>query len=158
MTSGVIPIETEGKRIDWNAVRADYIAGGQSYRSLAEKYDISKDSIARKAKAGKWETERDKVSDRAATKIIQKTADAVADNAVIAERVKKRLLLRLERIEQKYPLDATEVRTKQGNSMAIYRIRDLTGAYKDLTDDMQTGSDAANELLQSLIALERGRA
>ena len=83
---------------------------------------------------------------------MQKTAEAVADNAVIAERIKKRLLLRLERIEQKYPLDATEVRTKQGNSTAIFRIRDLTSAYKDLTDDLPKARDAYDDPLMKMLA------
>lgn len=66
--------------------------------------------------------------------------------------------MRLKRIEEKYPLDATEVRSKVGNSQAVYRIRDLTAAYRDLTADMVQTEEAGNELLQSLIALERGSA
>lgn len=64
------------------------------------------------------------------------TADAAASNATIAAELKKSLLLRLKHIEQKYPMDATEIRTRQGNSTAIFKIRDLTAAYKDLTDDL----------------------
>ena len=102
-----------------------------------------------------WAKLRAETYGKTAAKAQQKTADAVADNAVIAERLKKKILLRLERIEEKYPLDATEVRMKQGNSVAIYRIRDITGAFRDITGDMQMNGDAANELLQSLIDLER---
>lgn len=47
--------------------------------------------------------------------------------------------MRLKRTEEKFPLDATEVRTRQGNSIAIYRLKDLTSAYKDLTEDIQMG-------------------
>lgn len=91
--------------------------------------------IARKARAGHWDKDRATVRDKAAQKVIQKTATAIADNAAIAQDIKRKLLLRLKRIEEKYPLDATEVRTHSGNNTAIFRIRDLTAAYKDLVGD-----------------------
>lgn len=62
--------------------------------------------------------------------------------------------MRLQKIEQKYPLDATEVRTRAGKSTAIYKIRDLAAALRDLTEDL-TGATGNNELLQSLLELER---
>lgn len=58
--------------------------------------------------------------------------------------------MRLSRIEAKYPLDATEVRSRSGNATAIYRIRDLTAAYKDLTDDMPKAKDESDDPLMRL--------
>lgn len=144
----MIPIEN---RIDWSAIRAEYIGGGISYRTLAEKYGISKDAIARKSKAGNWEGLRATARDRSATKSIQKTANAAAENATIAADIKKRLLLRLGRIEEKYPFDATEVRMRQNDSTVIFRIRDLTAAYKDLTEDIQTVSMDKNAPIYDLL-------
>lgn len=149
----MIPIESE-KRIDWNAIRAEYIGGGISQRKLAKKYGVSDTTLMKKANAEGWHKLREKAESKSTAQAQQKTAEAAADNAVIAADIKKRLLLRLSRIEQKYPLDATEVRTRQGNSTAVYRIRDLTAAYKDLTEDMSTGT-GNNELLQSLYDMER---
>ena len=81
-------------------------------------------------------------------------ANAAADNATLAQGIKHRLLERLKRIEEKYPLDATEVRTRNGNSTAIFRLRDLTAAYKDLTEDMPKIEENKNapiyELLEKL--------
>ena len=151
----MIPIASE-KRVDWNAIRAVYIAGGTSYRQIAKKYNIPFGTVRRRAQVEKWVKEREIAEHNVNTITAQKTAEAAADNATIAQDLKKRLLLRLSRIEEKYPLDATEVRTRIGNSTAVYRIRDLTAAYKDLTDSMQLTQNSANELLQSLIALERG--
>ena len=150
----MIPIENKNARPDWNAIRADYI-GGLSIRKLAEKYGVDKSSIGKRCRSEQWVDSRTKAADKARTKVIQRTADAVASNATLAEDIKHRLLLRLSRIEEKYPLDATEVRTRQGNSTAIFRIRDLTAAYKELTEDMQTGNKANNELLEALLDLER---
>lgn len=148
----MIPIETE-KRINWHKVRAEYIAGS-SQRKLAEKYHISRDTIALHSRREKWTEQRERAKTEVTQNIIQKTADKIADNATVAADLKKALLLRLKRIEEHYPMDATEVKTKIGNNWAVYRIRDLTAAYKDLTEDLQTASNG-NELLRSLLELER---
>lgn len=42
----MIPIE-ETKRIDWNAIRAEYIGGGISQRKLAKKYGVSDTTLIR---------------------------------------------------------------------------------------------------------------
>lgn len=136
----MIPIE-ETKRIDWNAIRAEYIGGGISQRKLAAKHGIPVDKLLKIANREHWKDDREKASNKAAMRAQQKTADAAAGNAVLAADMKRRLLLRLQRIEEKFPLDATEVRTKVGNSTAIYRIRDLTGAYKDLVGDIMLPPD-----------------
>lgn len=148
----MIPIDTE-KRINWHKVRAEYIAGS-SQRKLAEKYGCNRAAIERRCRLEKWSEARNDARAKVQEKIIQKTAEKAADNATIAADLKKKLLLRLQRIEEHYPIDATEVKTKVGNSWAVYRIRDLTAAYKDLTEDIQTASNG-NELLRSLLELER---
>lgn len=151
----MIPIENKNARPDWNAIRAEYIGGATSYRKLAEKYQVSFTVLKTRAKKEDWPGLRTQAEHKAATEATHKVAEASATNAIIAEDIKHKLLLRLKRIEEKYPLDATEVRTRVGNSTAIYRIRDLTAAYKELTEDMQTGNKANNELLEALLDLER---
>lgn len=149
----MIPIE-ETKRIDWNAIRAEYIGGGISQRKLADKHGIPVDKLLKIANREHWKDDREKASNKAAMKAQQKTAVAAADNAVIAADLKKRLLLRLSRMEQKYPFDATEIRTHEGKNTVIFKIRDLTAAYKDLTEDMPKGEGDRNapifELLRKL--------
>ena len=151
----MIPIENETKRIDWNAIRAEYIAGGIGQRKLAKKYGVSPNTLIKRANAEKWTEQRDGVYNVATTAIQQKTAEAAADNATLAADIKHRLLERLKRIEAKYPLDATEVRRRNGNSTAIFRLRDLTAAYKDLTEDMPKSSAADIEDLTPLAELLR---
>ena len=149
----MIPIENE-KRIDWNAIRAEYIGGGISQRKLAKKYGVSDTTLMKKANAEGWHKLREKAESKSTAQAQQKTAEAAADNAVIAADIKKRLLLRLSRAEQKFPMDATEVRTQAGKSTAIFKLKDLTAMYRDLTEDM-AGTSADNALLQSLLDLER---
>ena len=144
----MIPIE-ETKRIDWNAIRAEYIGGGISQRKLAKKYGVSDTTLMKKANTEGWHKLREKAEIKSTAQAQQKTAEAAADNAVIAADIKKRLLLRLSRMEQKYPYDATEVRTHDGKNTVTFRIRDLTAAYKDLTSDMNL--NANNEPVRIII-------
>ena len=109
----------------------------------------------KKANAEGWHQLRTKAESRSTAQAQQKTAEAAADNAVIAADIKKRLLLRLKRIEEKYPFDATEIRTHEGKSTVTFRIRDLTAAYKDLTDDIQSiGTDKNAPIYELLRKLD----
>lgn len=150
----MIPIE-ETKRIDWNAIRAEYIAGGISQRKLAKKYGIAVDTLLRRANREGWATHREEVYNETATVVQQRTAEAAANNATLAQDFRKRLLLRLMRIEEKYPFDATEVRTHEGKSTVVFRIKDLTAAFRDITEGLNMTDETGNELLESLIQLER---
>lgn len=135
---GLISIDNE-KRVNWNKIRAEYIGGGTSYRKLAEKYGISKDIIARRSKTEDWNRERQKVCDRAKTKIIQKTAEKVSDNAVIFERMRKKALLKLER-------ELDSVLEKEGTE------RRHTETYFS-EEDKRTVSDTTISKLADILAL-----
>ena len=147
----MIPIEETKRVIDWNPIRAEYIGGGISQRKLAKKYNLSETTLMKKANVEGWHQLRTKAESRSTAQAQQKTAEAAADNAVIAADIKKRLLLRLSRIEQKYPFDATEIRTHEGKSTVTFRIRDLTAAYKDLTDDIQSIGPDKNAPIYELL-------
>ena len=146
----MIPID---KRIDWNAIRAEYI-GGATYRALSEKYGVNKSSILDKCKSEGWKKDKEKAVQMTRTKAVQATAQTAADNATIAADLKKRLLLRLKRTEEKFPLEATEVQMQKDGKKVIYKLRDITAAYRDLTADMVM-TEQGNELLTALMELER---
>lgn len=143
----MIPI---GNTRDWNVIRADYI-NGASYGDLAKKYSLSKSTIYEHAKLDGWQTLRTNAANAARTKVIQKTANTAAENAVIAAELKKKLLIRLSRIEARYPYDATEVRSREGKNTVIFKIRDLTAAFRDLTDDMTNNDATQNEPIRELL-------
>ena len=152
----MIHIEDDKKWVDWNAIRAEYIGGGISQRKLAEKHGIPVDILLKRANKEHWKSDRETASNKAAIKAQQKTVDAAADNATIAQDIKRRLLLRLARVEEKFPMDATQIEIMDKGRKVTFKLRDLTAAYRDLTDNMTISEDAGNELLQSLMALERG--
>lgn len=157
--------------IDWNVLRAEYIGGGTSYRKLAKKYGVSVNTLSPIATAEGWPKLRQEAQDKATAKSIQKTAEIASDNATIAARIRTKLLRKLEReidalpdmlgsetrnsvTENEFSQDGRRIQ-KVKEAAKSYRLRDLAAAYKDLTADMAMTEQGGNELLQSLLELER---
>lgn len=55
---------------DWKKIKAEYIAGGTSYRKLAEKYGVSFTTVTRTAKREGWVALRQQAEDKTAAKIV----------------------------------------------------------------------------------------
>lgn len=143
------------KRIAWHRIRAEYIAG-VSQRALAEKYKVPRSAIERHSRLERWTEQREIAKVKIQEKVVQKTAELTADNATIAAGIKRKGLLMLERLFDDFAqITATEHRESENGVTDIKRLRDLTAAYKDLTEDMPK-ADAPNDLLQALLDLERG--
>lgn len=114
-------------------------------RDLAQKHGVSKDAISRRARADKWKLSRDKT----ATKVRQKTEDAVvarqseayAENADIAARIRMKLLVRLE---QEIDVLPESIGTRMSRDGKECKLRDLTGAYLDLTRDAPAAAKAGD--------------
>lgn len=85
--------------VDWLAIRNDYINGGGSYRKLAEKYGVNKDTIAVKAKAEDWKGQRRTQTDKTQTMTMQQTADkiskALSDGLAQEAKIKASIRLKL---------------------------------------------------------------
>lgn len=144
----MIPIEN---KTDWNAIRAEYIGGGTSYRKLAEKYGVSFMVLKTRAKKESWPELRTQAEHEASTRATQKAAEAAADNAAIAADLKRRLLMRMSRLEQKFPIDATEIQINDKGKKVTYRLRDLTASFKDITEDMELGGTDRNAPIYELL-------
>lgn len=153
----MIAIEREEKRVNWHKIRADYISG-ISQRKLAEKYGVSVSAVQKRSKIEGWTADREKAKIKIAEKVMQKTAEKAADNASLAADIKRKGLLILDALMDDFKrVHATEHRDYDGSNVTdIKRLRDLTAAYKDLTEDIQASNEnKVNELLQSLVNLER---
>lgn len=60
--------------IDWVPIRAEYIAGTASYRKLAEKYGVSENALAERAKKEDWPQERKQYRDKRGTDLVARYA------------------------------------------------------------------------------------
>lgn len=63
---------------DWKRIKAEYLAGGTSYRKLAEKYNVPRSNLERRAKDEKWAELRRQAEDKAEAKIINAISDKKA--------------------------------------------------------------------------------
>ena len=150
--------ENEKRVVDWNAIRAEYVAGGISQRKLAEKYGISYPTLRKQADSKGWVKEREAATRKAVEKASQEVAKSAASNAVTAQRIRAKLLARLEKEIDALPDSigtnkrkaVTEYeyegkRPKKQKDLATeYKLRDLTAAWKDLTEGLMiTEQEAA---------------
>ena len=97
-----------------------------------------------------WKQERDKVISKAQAQIQQKAASAIADNAVLAQRLKSKLLKKLEKeidnLPDKMGSETSGSKVEYGKnekgrkikivSSQTWKLRELTAAYRDLVSDM----------------------
>lgn len=119
----------------WRKIKAEYIAGGISQRVLAQKYEVPFGTLQRRALKEKWNTKRKAAEAKAIEMVSQKTADAVADNAVLLQNIKTKLLLKLSAMIDAYPeINAAEIKQRERNREITYRMRDIAAAYSALED------------------------
>lgn len=70
--------------VDWNAIKAEYIAGGTTYKELAVKYDVSESKIKRIAAKEKWSELLNQTRTKANQKLTESISDGQAEAAVSA--------------------------------------------------------------------------
>ena len=156
------------KKQNWNRIKTEYITGEISLRKLSEKYHVPWSTMRSRAYRENWGKERKNNMTKFEQNAVKKTAEQTADNATVAARIRSKLLRRLEREVDSLPdmigsethNSVTESDSKDGKRVRkemvkSYKLRDLAAAYKDLTADMVQTEQSGNELLQSLLELER---
>lgn len=125
--------------MNWRKIKAEYIAGGISQRALAEKYGVPFGTLQRRTRKEQWTAKRKAAEDKAIEKVSQKTAETVADNAVLLQNIKTKLLKRLDRMIEEYPEESlAEFKERKGNGRnyteKIYRMRDIAAVYAALEE------------------------
>lgn len=112
-----------------------------------------------------WKQDRDKMVSKTIARVQQKAANAAAENVAIAERIRAKLLQRIEREIDALPESiGTEMfnniehmdyngrkLTKKSFGGKTYRLRDLTAAYRDLTAGMTDETGQETEAVQVII-------
>ncbi len=99
----VIPQERR-LRVDWKKIKAEYIAGGTSYRKLAEKYSVSFGTLRKVAAKEKWTDLRNKAVAKADTKLVEEVSK---NNAKIDDKyfnLVDKLLSKAEEVIEKTPV------------------------------------------------------
>lgn len=119
--------------IDWKAIKAEYIAGGTSYRKLAEKHGVSFTTLTRVAKRERWVDLRQQADDKATTKIVEQVSNDQASKAISIIGVADKLLDKIAEYVDTLPIE----------TMAFSQsIKHITSALKDIKDIKNCKSDA----------------
>lgn len=112
--------------MDWKKLKAEYIAGGTSYRKLCSKYDVPLSTLKRVAHDEGWVDLREQCKAKTATKIVELESDK---NAMRMERLLK---------VSDDLLDAVEdvVRSFKAGDLMLDRaaLKALSGTIKDIRD------------------------
>ena len=90
--------------MDWNQIKAEYIAGGTSYRKLAAKYDVPFNTLKTIAIKGEWVKLREQAEHDTTTKIIN---DVAKQNAKIDKKyfeLVDKLLDKAEKVIEDMPI------------------------------------------------------
>jgi cytidylate kinase len=114
--------------VDWNKIKAEYIAGGTSYRKLAQKHELKLSALRNVAEKEKWVELKAQAQHKSNTKIVNAISEKEAKKAVDIVCVADRLLEKI--------LEAAEyVHDTQS-------IKQLTSAIKDIKDIKGIKSEA----------------
>jgi transposase len=121
--------------VSWRKIKAEYIAGGISQRAVAEKYGVPYGTLQRRAIKEKWNPKRKAAEAKAMEKVSEKTAESVADNAVLLQNIKAKLLRKLSDMVDAYPdANAAEIKHRTKGTEIVYRMRDIAAVYAALED------------------------
>ena len=116
--------------MDWSKLKAEYIAGGTSYRRLAEKYDIPFSNLKRVAIKEKWADLREQARTKADTKLVREVANKNAKNTELLIDVANKLLQKLnETIDM---MDVIDSQSLKHYTSALKDLKDVKGVKTDI--------------------------
>lgn len=109
--------------MDWKHIKAEYIAGETSLRSLSEKYEVSFSTIQKKSMEEKWVELRKKRRRKAEEKIIEAVSTKEAKRGANIVDVADKLLGKI-----------AEMLDMNVDAYNTQNIKNLTSALKDLKE------------------------
>ena len=112
--------------MDWKKLKAEYIAGGISYRKLAAKHKVSFSTLKRIAIQEDWCGLREQAKAKAATKIVEIESDKQAERMKRLLTVSDKLLEAVEDAVDKF--QAGELLLEKG------ALKSLSGTIKDIKE------------------------
>lgn len=113
--------------MDWNAIRAEYLAGGTSYRKLAEKYQISLKTIEYRAKKEGWAKQRAQLEGKIRAKTDSDVVKKSVKKSVKINTVADKMLERLFDITESPEFNDFSVKEIKEMSIALKGIKEIKG-------------------------------
>ena len=115
--------------MDWNKLKAEYIAGGISYRKLAEKHGVSFNTLKDIAVGEKWTELRQQAHNDATTKIIETVVEENTNYAAGIYDVADKLLEKITKMIEEEDLNTQNIRHL---TSSLKDIREIKGIKSDI--------------------------
>lgn len=109
--------------MDWKPIKAEYIAGGTSYRKLAQKYGVSRSKLQAIATREKWVDLRGQVEAKTESKMVDSISDKASKRVTDIIDVADKLLEKIYGM-----LDIEEL------TFSTQNVKNLTSALKDIKE------------------------
>lgn len=135
--------------VNWKKIKAEYITQNTSYRKLAEKYGVTKDTINRHAAAENWKAEKADYKRRCDDKVKTEAINLTAETAVLLHKIALNMAKQLTELSEMSPKKLAALGVKP---------KDITSAAKDIEDITHIKSEADAREQEARIASLRKRA
>ena len=115
--------------MDWNSIKAEYIAGGTSYRKLANKYGVSFSTLKEIARREKWTDLKEQAQHKADTKLVKTIGEQNGTYSVSINDVADTLLKKIVAMAE---LDCVSSQAIKQLTSALKDIKDVKGIKSDI--------------------------
>lgn len=116
--------------MDWNKIKAEYIAGGTSYRKLAQKHGVSFNTLSGVAIREEWAKLKKQAQNKGTTKMVNTIAKDISKNAVKINDVADKLLDKI--VDLLEALEVADSQTIKQCTSALKDIKDIKGLKSDI--------------------------
>ena len=130
--------------IDWKSIKAEYIAGGTSYRKLSEKYGVGYQAICRKSQAEGWISLREQHENATVTKTLDKISEKQSNIGSKIVDVADKLLAKLSATIDM--MDSIDSQSMKHYTSALKDLKDIKGFKSDA--DMREQEARINKLIR----------
>lgn len=115
--------------MDWKKIKAEYIAGGISYRKLAEKHGVSFNTLKTIAIRENWTDLRQQADNTTTTRIVESVVEGNTEHIVSIYDVADKLLNKIESMIDKEGLSITNIKDL---ASAIKNLKEIKGIKSDI--------------------------
>ncbi len=114
--------------VDWNTIKAEYIAGGIGYRKLAEKYGVSFSTLSQMAMREKWTDLRKKACDKTDTDLAKSIGKRNAKRSAKIDDLADRLLDKIGELMDTIIVDGKDLKSIASALKDIKEIKGIKSA------------------------------
>lgn len=115
--------------MDWNKLKAEYIAGGISYRKLAEKHGVSFNTLKTIAIRENWTDLRQQADNNTTTRIVE---SVIEENTKHTEGIYEVADKLLDKISEMMEQEGLTTQSIKHLTSAIKDIKDIKGIKSDI--------------------------